>query len=85
MRCDNCPLCPTAEDDVCAIAESKEWGIEHKDGMMGCRHPRNWCEKKADGRTKGPKKRTKENNIAFENKFRQICERVKFERSLNEK
>lgn len=48
MRCDNCPLCPTAEDDVCAIAESKEWGIEHKDGMMGCRHPRNWCEKKAD-------------------------------------
>jgi len=48
MRCDMCPLCPTAEDDVCAIAETEEWGIEHKDGMMGCRHPYNWCKKKAD-------------------------------------
>ena len=28
------------------------------------------------GRTKGPKKRTEENNFAFERKFRQICERV---------
>lgn len=48
MRCDCCPLCPTAEDDVCAIAETEEYGIEHKDGMMGCRHPYNWCKKKAD-------------------------------------
>jgi len=28
------------------------------------------------GRTKGPKKRTEENNLAFERKFRQICERI---------
>lgn len=45
MRCDMCPLCPSAEDDVCAIAES-EYGMEHKDGMMGCRHPYNWVKKK---------------------------------------
>lgn len=32
--------------------------------------------RRTGGRTKGPKKRTKENNISFENKFRQICERV---------
>lgn len=47
MRCDMCPLCPTAEDDACAIADT-EYGIEHKDGMSGCRHPYNWCKKKAD-------------------------------------
>ncbi len=32
--------------------------------------------RRTGGRTKGPKKRTKENNISFEKKFRQICERV---------
>ena len=32
--------------------------------------------RRSGGRTKGPKKRTKENNLAFEMKFRQICERV---------
>jgi len=47
MRCDNCPLSPIADDDACAIADS-EYGIEHKDGMSGCRHPYNWCKKKAD-------------------------------------
>ncbi len=44
MRCDNCPLCPIAEDDVCLETEGK-YGIEHADGMLGCRHPRNWVEK----------------------------------------
>ena len=47
MRCDCCPLCPIAEDDVCPIAES-EYGIEHADGMLGCKHPRNWAEKRSD-------------------------------------
>lgn len=46
MRCDNCPLCPIAEDDVCIETEGK-YGIEHADGMLGCRHPRNWAEKKS--------------------------------------
>ena len=32
--------------------------------------------RRAGGRTKGPKKRTEENNLAFEMKFRQICERA---------
>ena len=47
MRCDCCPLCPIAEDDACAIADT-EYGIEHDDGMSGCRHPYNWCKKRAD-------------------------------------
>ena len=45
--------------------------------------------RRAGGRTKGPKKRTQENNIAFEVKFRQICERAilaqKMEETQNEK
>ena len=44
MRCDMCPLAPVAYDDCCPIAES-EYGIEHKDGVCGCKHPRNWVEK----------------------------------------
>ncbi len=45
MRCDNCPLCPIAEDDVCFEAEGK-YGIEHADGMLGCKHPWNWIKKR---------------------------------------
>lgn len=44
MRCDCCPLCPDA-DDACPESESK-FGIEHADGMSGCKHPKNWAEKK---------------------------------------
>lgn len=43
MRCDCCPLCPY--DEVCLEAEG-DYGIEHKDGVLGCRHPRNWIEKR---------------------------------------
>lgn len=32
--------------------------------------------RRAGGRTRGPKKRTEENNISFEKKFRQLCERA---------
>lgn len=32
--------------------------------------------RRAGGRLKGPKKRTEENNISFEKKFRQLCERI---------
>lgn len=46
MRCDCCPLCPIAEDDICPESEG-EYGIEHADGMLGCKHPRNWAEKKS--------------------------------------
>nr|DAY82496.1 MAG TPA: Putative transcription antitermination protein nusG Regulation, Spt4, Spt5, NusG.9A [Caudoviricetes sp.] len=45
MRCDNCPLCPIAEDDVCPECEGK-YGID-ADGMLGSKHPRNWAEKKS--------------------------------------
>ena len=47
MRCDKCPLAPTAEDDCCPISEG-EYGLEHSDGMWGCRHSWNWCKKKYD-------------------------------------
>lgn len=47
MRCDNCPLCPIAEDGVCPECEGK-YGIEHADGMLGCKHPRNWAEKRSE-------------------------------------
>lgn len=46
MRCDCCPLCPIAEDDVCPESEG-DFGLEHADGMWGCKHPRNWAEKKS--------------------------------------
>ena len=48
MRCDNCPL--SDPDDVCPEAEGK-YGIEHKDGVLGCKHPRNWVEKRDDAYT----------------------------------
>lgn len=54
MRCDCCPL--GSDEDVCPEAEN-EYGIEHKDGVLGCKHPRNWCEKKADDFTKYLNKR----------------------------
>lgn len=45
MRCDCCPLCPSAEDDVCPESEGK-YGIEHADGMSGCKHPYSWAKKR---------------------------------------
>ena len=49
MRCDCCPLAPY--DDICPESEG-EYGIEHKDGSLGCRHPRNWIEKRDNERSK---------------------------------
>lgn len=43
MKCDCCLLAPY--DDVCPESEG-ERGIEYKDGSLGCRHPRNWVEKR---------------------------------------
>ena len=43
MRCDCCPLAPY--DDICPISEG-EYGIEYKDGSWGCRHPKNWIDKR---------------------------------------
>lgn len=43
MRCDCCPLAP--HDDICPESEG-EYGIEYKDGSLGCRHPRNWIDKR---------------------------------------
>lgn len=50
MRCDCCPLCPIAEDDACPESEGK-YGIEHADGMLGCRHPKNWAKKRDEEHT----------------------------------
>lgn len=43
MKCYYCPL--SHPDDVCPECEGK-YGIEFKDGSLGCRHPRNWVEKR---------------------------------------
>ena len=43
MRCDYCPL--SNPEDTCPEAEG-EYGIEHKDGVCGCRHPWNWAHKR---------------------------------------
>lgn len=43
MRCDMCPL--SNPEDVCPEAEG-QYGIKHEDGTLGCRHPRNWGEKR---------------------------------------
>ena len=47
MRCDCCPLRPIYDDDCCSESEG-EYGIEHADGMCGCKHPRNWAEKRSN-------------------------------------
>ena len=43
MRCEYCPL--SDPEDVCPEAEGA-YGIEFKDGALGCKHPRNWVEKR---------------------------------------
>ena len=43
MRCDCCPL--SDPEDVCPEAEGSH-GLEHKDGVLGCKHPKNWVEKR---------------------------------------
>ena len=43
MRCEYCPL--SDPEDVCPEAEGSYW-IEFKDGALGCKHPRNWVEKR---------------------------------------
>ena len=43
MRCEYCPL--SDPEDVCPEAEGA-CGIEFKDGALGCKHTRNWVEKR---------------------------------------
>lgn len=45
MRCDCCPL--SDPEDSCPESEGK-YGLEAKDGTLGCRHPRNWAERRSD-------------------------------------
>lgn len=53
----------------------REMNSENIDMLLSLRHESAKIRRKG-GRMKGPKKRTEENNLAFEIKFRQICERV---------
>lgn len=43
MRCDCFPF--GSPKDVCPEAEG-EYGLEYKDGGLGCKHPRNWVDKR---------------------------------------
>lgn len=47
MRCDKCPVLPKDAEEPCYISEG-DYGIEHKDGSLGCRHSWNWCKKRAE-------------------------------------
>jgi len=53
----------------------REMSNENIERLLDMRHVGQKI-RRAGGRTKGPKKRTQENNISFEMKFRQICERA---------
>ena len=53
----------------------REMNSENIDQLLSFRYESAKIRRKG-GRTKGPKKRTEENNLAFEQKFRQICERI---------
>lgn len=44
MICEYCPL--SDPEDVCPEAESRKYGYETSDGRLGCRHPRNWVERR---------------------------------------
>ena len=43
MRCDCCPLADP--EDSCPESEG-EYGLEHRDGVCGCKHPKNWIKKR---------------------------------------
>lgn len=49
MICECCPL--SDPEDVCPECEG-EYGYETRDGRLGCRHPRNWVEKRDAEHTK---------------------------------
>lgn len=53
----------------------REMTSDNIDALLSSRHA-SAKYRRAGGRTKGPKKRTEENNLAFEMQFRQICERA---------
>ena len=48
MRCDCCPL--SDPEDVCPEADGS-YGLEHKDGVLGCTHPWSWVKKRDDMHT----------------------------------
>lgn len=48
MICEYCPL--SDPEDVCPEAEGK-YGYETSDGRLGCKHPRNWVEKRDNEHT----------------------------------
>lgn len=48
MICEYCPL--SDPEDVCPESEGK-YGYETSDGRLGCKHPRNWVEKRDNDHT----------------------------------
>lgn len=49
MRCDLCPL--SNPEDACPEADG-EYGLEHKDGVCGCKHPWSWIKKRDEMHSK---------------------------------
>ncbi|GLC86932.1 YaiI/YqxD family protein [Lysinibacillus piscis] len=59
----------------------REMSADNIENLLEIRHVGQKI-RRAGGRTRGPKKRTKENNISFQMKFRQICEHAIFAQKM---
>lgn len=66
-----------ARGGICLDQNGREMTNDNIDQLLNFRHLGQKI-RRSGGRTKGPKKRTQENNLAFASKFRQICERGDF-------
>ncbi|MCH7321312.1 YaiI/YqxD family protein [Solibacillus sp. MA9] len=71
-----------AKGGIVLTHNGKELTSDNIDQLLASRYE-NAKIRRAGGRTKGPKKRTEENNLAFEMKFRQICERAILQKEEN--
>ena len=65
-----------AKGAITVDQNGREMNAENIDQLLSFRYE-SVKIRRSGGRTRGPKKRTEENNISFENKFRQICERLR--------
>lgn len=71
-----------AKGAFCIDQNGREFTNENIDQLLFTRHLGQRI-RAAGGRTKGPKKRDKEINAIYENKFRKVCEQVKKGQSLS--
>ena len=64
-----------AKNGFCVDQNGREYTHQNIDGLLNIRHMSKKIRQNG-GRLKGPKKRAKDANKIFSEKFRQICERI---------